>query len=516
MLHLAMRHDDNLSAKPIFIHQDIYQNNYQGYSNHSSLTNNFQETESHELSNYNSIILNHKYKVIQSLGKGSFGQVVKSINVINGSSVAIKILNTTKSVSSIISEIEMINYLNRNDSENLFVKYIEDFNVGDIHCVVFELLGENLFDYLKKNNFTGMIFEQVYCITYQLAKALFKLAQLKIVHCDIKPENIAFVLDDQKRFTIKLIDFGSSCWNGKAIYRYIQSRFYRAPEVILELGYDNMIDIWSVGCVIVELITGVPLFPGNNELEQIWLFNNLIGPLPKVMAMKSPKFNSFFYWNENLIVLKPSDKLLRQKSQTLDVLILNSPSIKNYLSDDSTAPQRSQKVRALKDLIERMLFYDSKTRLKPDEFLAHQYFGLEQPQASPVPIIKYNMAPTPVQHGYQIPTFPSANHATHGQIIRNMHMIPQNLTKQFVPPNHINQFITYQQPYYVGYLYPITPHIHQNSEFVPLNNSNIHYQNIHHYAETRGQCSCRECSMIRPDYSYNVTSQNDKTDKLLY
>jgi len=68
---------------------------------------------------------------------------------------------------------------------------------------------------------------------------------------------------------IKLIDFGSACYEGQTIYSYIQSRFYRSPEVLLGLPYSGAIDMWSLGCIAAELFLGLPLFPGVSEFNQI-------------------------------------------------------------------------------------------------------------------------------------------------------------------------------------------------------------------------------------------------------
>lgn len=80
------------------------------------------------------------------------------------------------------------------------------------------------------------------------------------MHCDLKPENV--MLRQPNRSIIKVIDFGSSCLTDERVYTYIQSRFYRAPEVILGLPYSTPIDMWSMGCILAELFTGYPLFPG--------------------------------------------------------------------------------------------------------------------------------------------------------------------------------------------------------------------------------------------------------------
>jgi serine/threonine protein kinase len=71
------------------------------------------------------------------------------------------------------------------------------------------------------------------------------------------------------QYNIRVIDFGSSCYENERLYTYVQSRFYRSPEVILGLPYTISIDMWSFGCVLAEIFTGYPLFPGENESEQL-------------------------------------------------------------------------------------------------------------------------------------------------------------------------------------------------------------------------------------------------------
>jgi dual specificity tyrosine-phosphorylation-regulated kinase 2/3/4 len=86
-----------------------------------------------------------------------------------------------------------------------------------------------------------------------------------IIHCDMKPENI--LLKSKDKSGIKVIDFGSSCFSDQRIYTYIQSRFYRAPEIMLGIPFTTAIDMWSVGCILIELYIGVPIFPGESEFE---------------------------------------------------------------------------------------------------------------------------------------------------------------------------------------------------------------------------------------------------------
>lgn len=72
---------------------------------------------------------------------------------------------------------------------------------------------------------------------------------------------------DPARSLLKVVDFGSGCLVHEQVYTYVQSRYYRAPEVILRIRYSEKVDMWSLGCILAELYTGEPLFPGNNEQE---------------------------------------------------------------------------------------------------------------------------------------------------------------------------------------------------------------------------------------------------------
>lgn len=105
------------------------------------------------------------------------------------------------------------------------------------------------------------------------------MKQLGIIHCDLKPENI--LLKQKDKSGIVIADFGSGTLDEEIVYTYIQSRFYRAPEIMLGVfPYTQAIDMWSMGCIMIELFTGFPLFPGTNEREQLQLIIDVIGMVP--------------------------------------------------------------------------------------------------------------------------------------------------------------------------------------------------------------------------------------------
>ena len=154
-------------------------------------------------------------------------------------------------------------------------------------CLVFEMLSLNLYELLKNTQFGGVSLKLIRKFAKQVLRSLLFLARkdVDIIHCDLKPENI--LLRHPKKSGVKVIDFGSSCRTNKRMYSYIQSRFYRSPEVILGLPYTVAIDMWSLGCILAEMHTGEPLFSGSNQFDQMQKIVKLLGMLPAVMLDKS-------------------------------------------------------------------------------------------------------------------------------------------------------------------------------------------------------------------------------------
>lgn len=104
------------------------------------------------------------------------------------------------------------------------------------------------------NNWFSFCVPFLQSIAIQCLEALQFLHGLGLIHCDLKPENI--LVKSYSRCEVKVIDLGSSCFETDHLCAYVQSRSYRAPEVILGLPYDKKIDMWSLGCILAELCTG--------------------------------------------------------------------------------------------------------------------------------------------------------------------------------------------------------------------------------------------------------------------
>lgn len=125
---------------------------------------------------------------------------------------------------------------------------------------------------------------------------MFLFQQLGLIHADLKPENIMLVDPVRQPYRVKVIDFGSASHVSKAICNtYLQSRYYRAPEIILGLPFCEAIDMWSLGCVVAELFLGWPLYPGSSEYDQIRYISQTQGLPTEHMLTNASKTIKFFY-----------------------------------------------------------------------------------------------------------------------------------------------------------------------------------------------------------------------------
>jgi serine/threonine protein kinase len=154
--------------------------------------------------------------------------------------------------------------------------------------LVTELLADNLYDYQRYTTEQGedcFTVERCARIGWQICEALAFVHRCHLVHCDLKPENVMFV--SHSRCIVKVIDFGSSCFHWDRLSTYVQSRSYRAPEVCLgALPYDGRIDVWSLGCMVFEMFTGVVLFQANSIAEMVARMVASVGPLPKSFLLR--------------------------------------------------------------------------------------------------------------------------------------------------------------------------------------------------------------------------------------
>lgn len=217
--------------------------------------------------------IGYRFEVLSKLGTGAFGNVYRCRDHKTGVIVSLKIMRNDPTWS--IQSMYEIKILRQLKGAQHLLQYDGFFNFRSHICVTAELLSVNLLEALGATKYQGFDHKIIKLWSKQLLSALAFLHGLDIIHADLKPENIMLVSPNS--LDLKIIDFGSSTTVGDVTYPYIQSRFYRAPEVLLGARYDTAIDIWSFAAVIYEMNTGRAMFEAKNELDLYRLFVKLLG-----------------------------------------------------------------------------------------------------------------------------------------------------------------------------------------------------------------------------------------------
>ncbi|CAH8472489.1 unnamed protein product [Schistosoma margrebowiei] len=335
-----------------------------------------------------------QYLINNLIGKGSFGQVMKAHDCISNEDVAIKIIKNKRAFTNQAQvEIRLLREMNHFVEEaaetgkepppgsNLIVRLLTHFTFRGHLCLVFELLSYNLYDLLRNTNFHGVSLGLTRKFAQQLCCALDFLSrpELQIIHCDLKPENILLV--NPKRSTIKLVDFGSSCHMNEKIYQYIQSRYYRSPDVLLGLDYTMSIDMWSLGCILVELHTGEPLFAGQNEVGQMMKIIEVLGMPPRLLLEKSRRWHVFFERTVDRTYV-PKAACQQPGSRRLsEILGVNTGGPRGRRLHESGHTPMDYSI--FLEFVLRMLTFDPARRISPAAALGHRFF--RRSNSNPVP-----------------------------------------------------------------------------------------------------------------------------------
>ena len=247
------------------------------------------------------------YLVKEIVGKGTFGTVVRAIPQEGAElsrdvdEVAIKINRSDSEYREVaLMEVETMEFIKENPKMigACTLDLLDLFDHDGCICLVFELYGLSLFDFMKMNKFRGFRVKHVVDIAYQLLYTVACLHRIGVIHTDIKPENILFC---EKRIlptynsrgevrsyklpsstSIKVIDYGTAHTpKDSRKTRIVSTRPYRAPEVIPGKGdWSYPCDVWSIGCTLFELMTGASLFPVENSQEHLMMIQELVGDVP--------------------------------------------------------------------------------------------------------------------------------------------------------------------------------------------------------------------------------------------
>ncbi|XP_063438891.1 mitogen-activated protein kinase 14-like isoform X1 [Mytilus trossulus] len=300
-----------------------------------------------------------RYQLLSPVGAGAYGQVCSALDTQTNIKVAVKKL--ARPFQSVIHakrtyrEIRMLKHMNHENVIGLLdiftpTSTLEDFN--DVYLVN-TLMGADLNNIIKTQRLSD---DHVQFLVYQILRGLKYIHSAGIIHRDLKPSNIAVNEDCE----LKILDFGLARHTEDQMTGYVATRWYRAPEIVLNwMHYGQTVDIWSVGCIMAEMLTGKALFPGNDHIDQLTRVLSLVGT--------------------------PNQKLLDK---------ISSPEARNYVASMPKWPKKDFREVFIGanplaiDLMERMLDLDSETRITAEDALAHQYLAQysdpnDEPTAAP-------------------------------------------------------------------------------------------------------------------------------------
>mmetsp|Transcript_36729 Transcript_36729/g.88778 ORF Transcript_36729/g.88778 Transcript_36729/m.88778 type:complete len:287 (+) Transcript_36729:551-1411(+) len=237
-----------------------------------------------------------------------------------------------------LDEIKILKYMNAHDTrdEHHLLQLYDYFYFKEHLFIVTELLRDNLYEFSKFNRESGaecyFTLPRLQKIMKECLRGLKFVHKLGLIHCDLKPENV--LIRSYSRCEIKIIDFGSSCFVTDHLTSYVQSRSYRAPEVILGLSYDHQMDMWSLGCILAELWTGRVLFQNDSLATLLARVVGILGEIDEDMMNRGRYTHRFFTKNKiiydrladderSLVYILPKKTTLKHRLGTDDELFID-------------------------------------------------------------------------------------------------------------------------------------------------------------------------------------------------
>ncbi|CAP23045.1 Protein CBR-PMK-1 [Caenorhabditis briggsae] len=284
------------------------------------------------------------YINLTPIGTGAYGTVCAAECTRSGTRVAIKKFN--RPFQSIIHarrtfrELRLLRCMRHENIIDLLDVFTPNENMNDIEDVYFVsmLMGADLSNILKIQRLND---DHIQFLVYQILRGLKYIHSADIIHRDLKPSNIAVNEDCE----LKILDFGLARQTDSEMTGYVATRWYRAPEIMLNwMHYTQTVDIWSVGCILAELITGKTLFPGSDHIDQ----------LTRIMSVTGT----------------PDEEFLKK---------ISSEEARNYIRNLPKMARRdfkrlfAQATPQAIDLLEKMLHLDPDRRPSAKEAMEHEY-----------------------------------------------------------------------------------------------------------------------------------------------
>ena len=295
--------------------------------------------------------MKNKYEVLGIVGEGAYGIVYKCLNKETNKYVAVKKFKETQDKlvqKTMKRELAMLQMLHH---ENV-VEFQESFVSKGNFFLVFEYVEKNLLEVLEESP-RGLSPKLIRSLVFQMCKAVDYLHKNNMIHRDVKPENL--LIDEN--LNLKLCDFGfarkvklnKNNNNIDTMTDYVATRWYRSPELLLSGGiYGPEVDYWAIGCIMGELADGNPMFPGEDEVDQLDCIIKILGNLPE--SLVNMYYENPIYNGKELLKIKKPETL---EKRYLGIL---SPTAINFM----------------KGLLE----LDPNKRLNGENVFKHKYFSI--------------------------------------------------------------------------------------------------------------------------------------------
>jgi serine/threonine protein kinase len=279
-------------------------------------------------------------------------------------------------------EARLLRRIHRKDSEDRGGGYclrLEDEIWALGHkCLVFPLYGPSLFRVIRTGRYSPFSMWQIRRIAHQLFEGLSFLRRIDMIHTDLKPENILLANGGEEMLGVRpweirtedmnivVVDFGNAIFDHEHHSSVICTRHYRPPEVILKMRWSLPVDMWSVGCILVELFTGDVLFHTHRNGEHMFLIEQIVGPLPRDLTERTERGRRYFRhgrarWGDG-------DGHEVQKVESLEGIL------RRAWEKDHTHT-RMEEFQGFLSLCRACLRLDDRDRITPQKALAHDFFA---------------------------------------------------------------------------------------------------------------------------------------------
>lgn len=302
-----------------------------------------------------------RYTLIRPIGQGAYGVVCSAEDTLTGEKVAIKkiagVVDNVTDCKRTLRELKLLRHFSHENViaiKDVYIPINDGPNFQDVYTVS-ELMDTDLHQIISSNQ--GLTDDHCQYFTYQILRALKHIHSANVLHRDLKPSNILL----NGNCDLKICDFGlarvSPEENGN-LTAYVATRWYRAPEIMLSSqNYTQAVDMWSVGCILGEMLGRRPLFPGEHLCHQLHLVTNVTGtPSAGDLASINCSASAREYVEQHLT---------NRSAKSMAELFPNASEL-------------------LQDLLQKMLVFDSRKRITVDEALRHPYLTtLHDPDDEP-------------------------------------------------------------------------------------------------------------------------------------